>query len=265
MGLRAEKAPGLLLIGLTHNRPMLPEDNKPNRNGEATAPPPPDLIVQGTSELNNLLQIMSGTSSLIEQACQGNQASEKYVSMLRSSIQRAEKVTADLVRHVGGPQEKVLLNTSSQLVPKKNNGPAEPRKRSILLVDDEQMTLTLVGRILTEAGFQVTTAQSGFECLDNFRRRPFEFELVLLDLTMPFMDGEETFNRLRELRPDVAVVLCTGFIQQDRLQRLMQAGLAGFLRKPLSPQEIVGNVRKLLANARYSRDQVDPSSVPAIV
>src|SRR5205085_970193 len=144
-------------------------------------------------------------------------------------------------------------------------GSTEPKKRSILVVDDEQMALTLVEKVLTEAGFQVATAQSGFECLDNFRRRPFDFELVLLDLTMPFMDGEETFNRLRELRPDVAVVLCTGFIQQDRLQRLMRAGLAGFLRKPLGPHEIVGHVRSILANARYSRDQVDPTSLPAIV
>jgi DNA-binding NtrC family response regulator len=127
------------------------------------------------------------------------------------------------------------------------------------------MALTLVGKILTDAGYQVTTAQSGFECLDHFRRRPFEFELVLLDLTMPFMDGEETFKRLREVRHDIAVVLCTGFIQQDRLQRLMKAGLAGFLRKPLAPQEIVGHVRSMLANARYSREQVDPSTLPAVV
>jgi len=115
------------------------------------------------------------------------------------------------------------------------------------------MALTLIKRLLTQAGNHVVTAQSGFECLDLFRRRPRGFQLVLLDLTMPFMDGEETFHRLREIRPDVPIVLCTGFIQRHRLDRLMKAGLAGFLRKPLAPDEIVEHVRGLLTSLKYSR------------
>lgn len=243
---------------------MPPEDTNPDLPKESSVPLP-DSIVEGTSELNNLLQIMSGTSSLIEQACHGNEASEKYVSMLRASIGRAEKVAAELVKQAGGPPEKVLVNSEAAVFKKKSTTQTGANKRSILLVDDEQMTLTLVSRVLTEAGYPVVTAQSGFECLDHFRRRPFDFELVILDLTMPFMDGEETFNRLRELRPDVAVVMCTGFIQQDRLRRLMSAGLAGFLRKPVAPNEIVSFIRTTLASTRYARDQVDPNSLPAIV
>jgi DNA-binding NarL/FixJ family response regulator len=83
---------------------------------------------------------------------------------------------------------------------------------------------------------------------------------------MPFMDGEETFNRLREIRHDMPIVMCTGFIQQDRLQRLMGSGLTGFLRKPLAPDEIVSHIRSTLASVKYSRDRVNPhSSMPAIV
>jgi DNA-binding NarL/FixJ family response regulator len=67
------------------------------------------------------------------------------------------------------------------------------------------------------------------------------------------MDGEETFQRLREIRPDIAVLLCTGFIRRDRLDRLMSAGIAGFLRKPLAPDEIVDHVRAVLARLKYSR------------
>ena len=70
---------------------------------------------------------------------------------------------------------------------------------------------------------------------------------------MPFMDGEETFQRLREIRPDVPVVICSGFIQQDRLERLMKAGLTGFLRKPLAPDEIVDHLRSILESLKYSR------------
>jgi CheY-like chemotaxis protein len=119
------------------------------------------------------------------------------------------------------------------------------------------MALVLIKRLLTEAGFQVVTAQSGFEGLDIFRKQPHAFQLILLDLTMPFMDGEETFQRLREIRDDIPVVLCTGFIKPDRLERMMNAGVAGFLRKPLAPDEIVEHVRAVLASLRYSQNQID--------
>jgi CheY-like chemotaxis protein len=128
---------------------------------------------------------------------------------------------------------------------------AETSRQSILVVDDEQMGLALVKRVLCDAGFNVVTAQSGFECLDTFRRRPNSFDLILLDLTMPFMDGEETFGRLREIRPDIPVVLCTGFIEHDKLERMLHAGLSGFLRKPLPPDEMVSHVRALLEGIKF--------------
>jgi len=67
------------------------------------------------------------------------------------------------------------------------------------------------------------------------------------------MDGEETFHRLREIRADIPVVLCTGFMRGDRLDRLMKAGIAGFLRKPLAPNEIVDHIRGVLESVKYAR------------
>ena len=218
-----------------------------------------DWLPEATSELNNLLQIISGTSALLEGICQANKDSQQYLITLRATIERAEKVAAKLVERADGPTERIVTNPR----PEEGSKVAVHGKSSILVVDDEQVALTLVTRILSEAGFQVTTAQSGFECLDHFRQQPFQFDLVLLDLTMPFMDGEETFHRLRELRPDVPVVICTGFIQHERLQRLLSEGLSGFLRKPLAPDEIVSHIRSTLANVRYSHDRIDPSRIPA--
>ena len=115
------------------------------------------------------------------------------------------------------------------------------------------MALVLAKRILSEAGFEVFTAQSGFECLDLYRSRPFHFDLVLLDMTMPFMDGEETFDRLKTIRPDVVVLLSAGFVAQERLDRMVTAGMAGFLRKPHSPIELVSNIRTILDGVRMSQ------------
>src|SRR5438874_1480889 len=229
-------------------------------NAEGKSPRTPrksiskESVSKATSELNNLLQIISGTSAEIGNLWEGSEGSEQYLSMLRSSIDRAEAVAAQLAEQAGGTDQKMLVHPelTSFLAPK---AIAEiPRaKPCILVVDDEPMALILIKRLLTEAGYQVVTVQSGFECLDVFRNQPTTFQLVLLDLTMPFMDGEETFHRLREIRRDVPVVLCTGFIQQDRLDRLMKAGIAGFLRKPLAPDEIVDHIRGVLDSLKYAR------------
>lgn len=209
----------------------------------------PEPISKATSELNNLLQIITGTTSLIEK---GNDGSEKYVAMLRASVERAEKVTAGLAQYAGGSETKTLIHPDIAGPSKTKSTPvADAPRQTILVVDDEPMTVTLVKRVLSDAGFHVMTAQSGFECLDLFRRRPHSCDLVLLDLVMPLMDGEETFKRLREIRADVPVVLCAGFVEDERLDRMMRAGLSGFLRKPLPPEEIVAHIHSILDGVKF--------------
>lgn len=129
------------------------------------------------------------------------------------------------------------------------------RARRILVVDDEPAARVLAFRVFSEAGFEVTTAQSGFECLEHFRKRPNWFDLILLDLSMPFMDGEETFKRLRAVNPNVVVLLSTGFLAQaqDRIDRMVAAGLAGSIRKPHRPDELLAQVHTTLERVKISR------------
>lgn len=221
-------------------------------------------MAKATSELNNALQIISGATALIETIWKGNDRSEEYLAMLRASIRRAEKAAAEFVKQAGGSNQKILMHSEiAPFVKNKSTAPSNATEQSILLVDDEPMALTLVKRILVDAGYHVVTAQSGFECLDLFRGCARGYDLVLLDLTMPFMDGEETFRRLREIRPDASVLLCAGFIQQEKLDRLMASGLAGMLRKPLAPDEIVSHVRSTLESMKYSRASAVPANVSA--
>src|SRR3954471_2984172 len=136
------------------------------------------------------------------------------------------------------------------------NGHAlQNRARRILVVDDEPAARVLAYRVFTEAGFDVTTVQSGFECLEQFRKRPNWFDLILLDLSMPFMDGEETFRRLRVLNPSVVVLLSTGFLTQaqERIDRMLAGGLAGSICKPHRPDELLARVQIVLENAKASR------------
>ena len=234
-------------------------------NNDHTNGPADKTTTDAASELNNLLEIIAGTSSAIENIWAGNDGSEKYFDMLRTSVDRAAKVTAQLVEHSGGSDKKVLLHPglASFVKMRKTPAPAPAKARHLLVVDDEPMALVLSKRILSEAGFEVTTAQSGFECLDIFRNQPGHFDLILLDLSMPFMDGEETFSRLRALRPDVVVLLSTGFIAQERLDRMLAAGMAGFLRKPHRPDEMVAHIQSVLESVKLSRAGCAPSALIA--
>ena len=145
--------------------------------------------------------------------------------------------------------------------PEANGHALQARARRILVVDDEPAARVLAYRVFTEAGFDVTTVQSGFECLEQFRNRPNWFDLILLDLSMPFMDGEETFKRLRALHPRVVVLLSTGFLAQaqERIDRMVAAGLAGSIRKPHRPDELLAQVNAILERVKISRIGAAPN------
>lgn len=211
------------------------------------------FVPAAATELNNLLQIVSGTVAMLENIWENAPGSDRYFEMLRQSVDRAAKVTAQLVQHVGGTDRKILLHPALkeriELPPPQLPTPLQV-SRCVLVVDDEPMALVLLQQILAQAGFAVVSAQSGFEALDFFRKEPGRFALVLLDLAMPLMDGEETFNHLRAIDPKVVVLLNTGFIENLRLDRMMTNGLAGFLRRPYRPGEVITQIESVLENIK---------------
>ena len=99
-------------------------------------------------------------------------------------------------------------------------------------MDDEETVRILGKQMIERLGFRCLIAADGEEALDCFRVHADEITVVLLDLSMPHMDGEETFRELRRLKPDVRVVMSSGYNQQDVTQRFAGKGLAGFIQKP---------------------------------
>lgn len=205
-----------------------------------------ELLPAAASELNNLIQIIAGTIKMLEEMWEGDARANKYFEMLHLSTDRATRVMNQLVKHAGGSERKILLHPSFVTPARPKSGHGKGRPRCIMVVDDEPMALVLSKHVLTQAGFEVVTAQSGFECLESYRARPDRFDLVLLDLTMPLMDGEETFNRLREIDAKAVVVLDTGFIEKHRLDQMMADGLAGFVRRPYQPAQVIAQIKSVL-------------------
>lgn len=117
---------------------------------------------------------------------------------------------------------------------------------TVLLVDDEQGVRGLSERILAGAGYRVITAASGEQALDRFREGLHKIDLVLLDVTLPGMGGAACFDRLRELRPNVRVLLSSGAPATGRLYEATAVGQARFIAKPYGRKELLRAVRELL-------------------
>jgi len=118
---------------------------------------------------------------------------------------------------------------------------------TVLVVDDEETVRAVAARLLESLGFATVTADDGRSALERYRAEPERYTLVLLDLTMPHLDGEETFRQLRLLRSDVKVVLMSGFNQQEAINRFTGKGLAGFVQKPFERVSLARELRRVLA------------------
>jgi CheY-like chemotaxis protein len=116
---------------------------------------------------------------------------------------------------------------------------------TVLLVDDEDSVRSVGKRMLTRAGFDVLLARDGGEALDLFRQRADDIACVILDVTMPNMDGEECYRGLREIRADVPVILSSGYTEQFVSERFIGEVPAGFIQKPY----VLGNLVEALREA----------------
>ena len=117
---------------------------------------------------------------------------------------------------------------------------------TVLVVDDEETVRALARRMLETAGFQVVTAADGREALDRYAENRDAIVAVLLDMTMPHLDGEQTFRELRRIDSDVRVLLSSGYNAQDATDRFAGKGLAGFIQKPYRSDELISVLRDIL-------------------
>ena len=126
--------------------------------------------------------------------------------------------------------------------------PASIRKdRLILLADDEESVRTATRRMLENLGYDVLVATDGFEAVEQVRQAGAQLSAVLLDLTMPRMDGAEAFLAMRELQPNLRVLLMSGFAEQQALARFAGLGLTGFLQKPFRPDQLRDQLTAVLS------------------
>jgi CheY-like chemotaxis protein len=116
-----------------------------------------------------------------------------------------------------------------------------------LVIDDEEMVRRTAETTLNRYGYRVLGAKTGQEGLEVFERGAAEIGVVLLDLTMPGIGGEETLRELRKIRADVKVILSSGYDETETLRRFTGDGPDGFIQKPYTAASLAGKVSSVLS------------------
>jgi CheY-like chemotaxis protein len=117
---------------------------------------------------------------------------------------------------------------------------------TILLVDDEQMVLEVTRELLESLGYRVHAAGGGQEAIAVYMEKRKEIDLVILDMIMPGISGGETFDRLKEINPNIRVLLSSGYSINGRAQEILERGCNGFLQKPFQLEKLSRKVREVL-------------------
>ncbi|MBB6481009.1 response regulator [Spirochaeta isovalerica] len=144
----------------------------------------------------------------------------------------------------------VYLPLASAMIEEEQKAPEErilvKGEGSVLVIDDEEVLRVLTESILKECGYDVMVAEDGFKGVDLYRKNGGAFDLVILDMSMPGISGKETFIELKQINPEVRILLASGFIKDDRIQDLMNLGLEDFIQKPFDFIELSEKVARIL-------------------
>jgi PAS domain S-box-containing protein len=116
---------------------------------------------------------------------------------------------------------------------------------TLLIVDDEETVRAVAARMAQTFGFTPLPAVDGRDAVEKFQRHRADITAVLMDLTMPHVDGEQAFRELRRIDPGVRVILMSGFNEQEAINRFTGKGLAGFIQKPFKPSQLRAKLRDL--------------------
>ena len=117
---------------------------------------------------------------------------------------------------------------------------------TVLFVDDEDMIIEVAGELFDQLGYKVLTAGSGREAIETYEKNKEKIDIVLLDMIMPDMSGGETYDSLKEVDPDIKVLLSSGYSLEGRATEILDRGCNGFIQKPFKMKELSRKLREIL-------------------
>jgi two-component system cell cycle sensor histidine kinase/response regulator CckA len=143
--------------------------------------------------------------------------------------------------------EILLPRVADDLAPAKDAARSFPTGHErILFVDDEHLLAEIGENMLKHLGYKVVARTSSVEALEKFGSDPDGFDLVISDMTMPKMDGDQLAGEIKRIRPDIPILICTGYSEYMDKGKAASTGIAGYLMKPLSIHDLAATVREIL-------------------
>lgn len=119
---------------------------------------------------------------------------------------------------------------------------------TLLLVDDDPIIQKICGDMLTTLGCTVIIAKDGQECVDIYRARQGDIDAVILDVTMPVKSGNEVFDELRMIDPDIRVLVSSGYREDPRIGEMLSKGARGFIQKPYTLEKLSSKIFNIIKN-----------------
>lgn len=117
---------------------------------------------------------------------------------------------------------------------------------TVLVVDDEEMIIAMYQNILKRLGYKVLSAGGGKEAIQIYKENKGKIDMVILDMIMPEMGGRDVYDKLKEINPDVKVLLSTGYSLQNQVAEILEQGFVGFIQKPFNIRELSQIIREIL-------------------
>ena len=129
-----------------------------------------------------------------------------------------------------------------------------PLEGTILIVDDQEMVRTMIADLLGGMNYKVLTAKDGLDAIEMIKRMKEEnvhselpVDLIILDMILPKIDGQETYRRLKEIDPNIKVVLSTGYDVNNKVSEMLSDGAVAFIQKPYHIDKLLGIVKEHIA------------------
>jgi CheY-like chemotaxis protein len=191
-------------------------------------------------KFNNLLMGVTSAAALMRLELPETSVATQYLDKIEDTVTRAADLCQQLLAAVRPGDVAGHAEISDEVLPALESNspmPGAGLQSAVLIVDDDDAVRALARWVVEKSGYAAVTARDGDEAITRFSSDPGAYGLVLLDLTMPRMSGEETLVALRSIRKDVPVVIITGY-GEDAVREGERAGIAGFLQKPFSPDAL---------------------------
>jgi signal transduction histidine kinase/CheY-like chemotaxis protein len=158
------------------------------------------------------------------------------------------------------------IESKTDMIEAENHLQIQTGNEHVLLVDDEQHIVLMEKEMLERLGYQVTARTSSIEALEAFRSKPNNFDLVISDMTMPNMTGDQLAQKTIEIRSDIPVILCTGFSERINDEKAKSIGVRALVMKPIVKNELAKIIRKVLDTKlvelrKYKRFKVKEGAV----